>query len=148
MAEATTEAEQLVNAYVDVWNEQDYARIPDLVSESFVMHDPAAPEEGVPGPAGEVHGPDGLEAFIRGVIAGFPDFHVTVLDSLSSDELVMYEGEITMTHEGEFDGIPPTGRTVEIREMSKYRVANGKIQEHHVYFDQQDIFEQLGLTDD
>lgn len=106
MAEATPESEQLVHAYVDVWNEQDYTKIPDLVSESFVMHDPPAPEEGVPGPAREVHGPDGLKAYIHGVIAGFPDWHVTVLDMLSGDDLVMYEGEITMTHEGEFNGIP------------------------------------------
>jgi steroid delta-isomerase-like uncharacterized protein len=148
MAEARTESEQVVRDYVEIWNKQEYSKIPDLVSESFVMYDPAAPEEGVPGPEGEVHGPDGLEAFMRGVVAGFPDFHVTILDMLSSDNLVMYEGEITMTHEGEFDGIPPTGREVNIREMSKYRVEDGKIQEHRVYFDQQEVFQQLGLTEE
>ncbi|NEU58773.1 ester cyclase [Halorussus sp. MSC15.2] len=134
--------------YVDMWNEQNYDAIPDLVAESFVMYDPAAPEEGVPGPAGEVHGRDGLEAFMHGVAAGFPDFDVTILDMVSSDDLVMYEAAITMTHEGEFDGIPPTGREVKVREMSKYRVADGVIHEHRAYFDQQAIFEQLGLTDD
>jgi len=141
MAETTTEPERLVNAYVDVWNERNYARIPDLVSESFAMYDPAAP-------GGEVHGRDGLAEFIRGVVAGFPDFHVTVVDVVSDGGLVMYEGDISMTHEGEFDGIPPTGRTVEIREMSKFHVADDEVQEHRAYFDQQAIFEQLGLSDD
>lgn len=148
MAEVTPESEQLVTDYVNMWNNQEYATIPDLVAESFVMYDPAAPEDGVPGPAGEVHGRDGLEAFTRGVTAGFPDFDVTILDMVSSDELVMYEATITMTHEREFDGIPPTGREAEVREMSKYRVADGAIHEHRAYFDQQAIFEQLGLTDD
>jgi steroid delta-isomerase-like uncharacterized protein len=148
MAEATTDAKQIVNAYVSLWNERDYAKIPELVSEEFVMHDPGAPEEEVPGPAREVHGPDGLEMFIRGVTAGFPDFHVSIGDTLSSDELVMCEGKITMTHEGEFDGIPPTRRKVEVREMSKYRIADGKIQEHRVYFDQREVFDQLGLTEE
>lgn len=148
MAEATPEPERIVNAYVDMWNERDYARIPDLVAESFVMYDAAAPAEGVAGPEGEVHGRDGLEAFMRGVAAGFPDFELTILDTVSRDDLVMYEAEIAMTHEGEFDGIPPTGRTVEMREMSKCRVEDGVVREHRVYFDQQEVFEQLGLADD
>jgi predicted ester cyclase len=55
----------------------------------------------------------------------------------------MYDATLTMTHEGEFDGIPPTGREVEVREMAKYHVADGKIQEYRVCFDQQAVFEQL-----
>ena len=148
MAEATPEAEQLVREYVEMWNEQEYSKIPDLVSESFVMHDPAAPADEVPGPEREVHGPEGLETFIRGVTAGFPDFRVSVLDMLSDGDLVMYEAEIAMTHEGEFDGVPPTGQEIESREMSKYRIEDGKIQEHRVYFDLQEMFEQLGIADD
>lgn len=148
MAEATSEPERIVTAYVNMWNERDYARIPDLVAESFVMYDAAAPAEGVPGPEGEVHGRDGLEAFMRGVVTGFPDFELSVLDTVSGDELVMYEADITMTHEGEFGGIPPTGRTVEIREMSKCRVEDGAVHEHRVYFDQQEVFERLGLADE
>lgn len=148
MSEATPEPEQVVTAYVNMWNEQDYERIPDLVAESFVMYDAVAPAEGIPGPEGEIHGRDGLEAFMRGVTAGFPDFELTILDALSSDELVMYEANVTMTHEGEFDGIPPTGRPVEVREMSKCHVRDGTIHEHRVYFDRQEVFEQLGLADE
>ncbi|AZH27001.1 ester cyclase [Haloplanus aerogenes] len=139
MVDATTESKRIVNAYVDVWNERTYPSIPDVVSESFVMYDPAAPE-------GEVHGRDGLETFIRNVVTAFPDFEVSVGDMLSSDGLVMYDATITMTHEGAFGGIGPTGREVEIDEMSKFRVSNGKIREHRVYFDQQDVLEQLGVT--
>lgn len=139
MGEATTESERLALAVVGVWNERQYSKIPDVVSDSFVMYDPAAP-------GGEVRGPDGLEAFIRGVVAGFPDFHVSVTELLSSDELVMYEATITMTHEGEFEGVPPTGRTVEFDEMSTVRIGDGKVDEHRTYFDQQSVRERLGLT--
>lgn len=141
MPEDTKEAEELVNAYVDVWNEQEYSKIPDLVSESFVMHGPAAPEGGV-------HGPEGLEEFVREMVTGFPDFQVTILDELCGEDLVMCEADVTGTHEGEFDGVPPTGREIEFRAMEKFRVADGNVQEHRVYFDQQELVEQLGLTDD
>lgn len=100
MAKATPDAEQLVRDYVEMVNEREYSKIPDLVSESFVMHDPAAPAEEVPGPEREVHRPEGFETFIRGIVAGFPDFQVNVVNMLSSDDLVMYEAELTMTHGG------------------------------------------------
>lgn len=103
------------------------------------MHDPAAPD-------GVVDGPDGLEEFIRTVVAGFPDFQVSISDMISDGDLVMYEGIITMTHEGEFDGLPPTGRRVEVKEMSTYHLRDDMIREHRVYFDQQAVTEQLGLT--
>jgi steroid delta-isomerase-like uncharacterized protein len=141
MARATRDAEGTVRAYVDVWNERDYSKIPEVVSESVSVYNPTAP-------GGEVHGRDGLEAFMRGVVAGFPDFHVAVHDVVSNDDLVMYDATLTMTHEGEFDGIPPTEREVEVSEMAKYHVADDKVREYRVCFDQQAVFEQLGLTDE
>jgi len=140
MTQATMESERLVTGYVEAWNEQDYPAIPELVSESVVVRNPTAPE-------GVIHGRDELEAFMRGVTAGFPDFHVTILDLLAGENQVMYEAELTMTHEGEFEGMPPTGREVKIREMANCRVADGRIQEYRIYFDQQEVFEQLGLSE-
>lgn len=141
MTQVPPDTQQLVKEYASIWNERKYGKIPDVVSESFVMHDPAAPE-------GVAKGRDGLEQFIRAVVSGFPDFHVTILDMLSSENRVMYEAEMSMTHEGEFKEIPPTGEEVELRYMGKINIADDKVQEHRVYFDQQELFEQLGLTDD
>jgi steroid delta-isomerase-like uncharacterized protein len=137
MPEAAEDAERLVNAYLDVWDEQDYSKIPELVSESFQMHGPVTPEGGI-------HGRDGLELWMREVTSSFPDFQTDVLNMLSSDDVVMCEAIVTGTHGGKFDGVPPTGREVEIRAMEKYRIADGKVQEHRVYFDQQEMAEQLG----
>ncbi|MFC6725048.1 ester cyclase [Halobium palmae] len=140
MVRTTAQSEELVRAYVDAWNEQNYSAIGDVVSESVVARNPTAP-------GGVVHGRDELEAFMRGVIASFPDFHVSVLETLADAERVMYEAKLTMTHEGEFDGIPPTGREVEVREMAAYRIADEEVQEYRVYFDLQEVLAQLGLSE-
>lgn len=146
MAQATPETEQLAADYLNIWNARAYSEIPAVVTESFVMYDPFAPEDEVPGPRGEVHGPDGLEAFIRGVVSGFPDFHVEVLTMLSSADTAMYDGQLSMTHEGVFFGIPPVGRSVTVRYMGMIRTADGQVDEHRVYPPLRDILEQLGFT--
>ncbi|MFP4530753.1 MAG: ester cyclase [Halodesulfurarchaeum sp.] len=147
MALAPSESERLARDYLEsIWNQRGYAEIPSLVSVSFVMYDPTAPARDVPGPRGEVHGSDGLETFVRGVVAGFPDFHVTVHRMLSDENVVMYDGQLRMTHKGTFFGIPPTGRRVEVRYMGQIEVANGAVEEHRVYPPMLEIAKQLGLT--
>ncbi|WP_251331159.1 ester cyclase [Haloplanus pelagicus] len=147
MEHAPSESERVARDYLEsVWNERGYDEIRSLVSESFVMYDPAALAADVSGTWDEIHGRDGLETFIRGVVAGFPDFQVTVHRMLSEDDAVMYDGRLRMTHEGTFFGVPPTGRRVEVRYMGQIEVADGMIEEHRVYPPILKIAKQLGFT--
>ncbi|WP_233194429.1 ester cyclase [Haloferax marisrubri] len=139
-------AAEFADAYVELWNTRNYAAIPRLVSESFVMYDPAAPAEGIPGPKREVHGRDGLRQFVEGVTTGYPDFEITVLELLAGDGVVMYEARLTGTHDGPLDGLPPTGRMIDIRVVSVLRLDGDYISEHRAYFDMREVAEQLGLT--
>ncbi|MEF8842459.1 MAG: ester cyclase [Haloarculaceae archaeon] len=139
MTQTTADAERVANDYVEMWNKRGFERLPELVSGSFVHADPDG---------SEVHGRGGLEGYMRGILSGFPDLHVDVTGMVSSGGTVMYEATLTMTHEGEFEGIPPTGREVEIREMATIEVANGRVEAHRVYFDNQETLRQLGLVEE
>ena len=145
-AATETDTEAVAQAYVRMWNARDYAAIPDRVSESFVMYDPAAAVADVPGPAGEVHGRAGLGQFMDAIDTAFPDFEITILDMLTDETLAMYEVRLTMTHEGPFGGLPPTGRRVEIRGVSILRVTDGVVDEHRFHTNMADVTEQLGLS--
>jgi steroid delta-isomerase-like uncharacterized protein len=141
-----TDAEATANAYVAVWNDRDYGAIPHLVSETFVMYDPAAPAKGVAGPKGEVHGRDGLRQFMELITTAFPDFEITVLEMLANDGSAIYEVRLTMTHDGPLGGLPPTGQRVDVRGVSILHVEAGVVDEHRFYTDTSDVTEQLGLT--
>jgi steroid delta-isomerase-like uncharacterized protein len=89
-----------------------------------------------------------FEAYLRELRAGFSDWHVTINDTLAGNGMVMKEWTVTATHEGEYNGIPPTDRTIEISGMAKILVAKGKVQEDHLYYDFHDLIEQLGLIEE
>ena len=147
MTQSATDAERLALDYLEtIWNDRSYAKIPEYVSPWFVMYDPAAIDDKLPGPRGVVRGPEDLETFVRGVVAGFPDFHVEVHDVFSDSELVLYAGTLSMTHTGTFCWIPPTGRTAEVRYMGAIRVADDRVSEHRVFPPLMEIAEQLGFT--
>lgn len=143
MAEAsTTEHEQTLNVYQDyedLWN-GDFSKL-NVVAESITFYSPALPE-------GELHGREAFESFLREVRSAFPDWQVVADDMLAGDGIVMKEWTTTGTHKGEYKGVPPTGREIEFKGMAKDVIADGKVQEHRLYYDPQEVREQLGLTED
>lgn len=137
MPQTSEEAEEFVSEYTSIWNERDYSKIPDLVSESFTGTVPGA----------EYHGQDGLEEWIEEVTAAFPDFEVEPNEVVAGEGTVMAEAEFSMTHEGEFRGIPPTGEAVEMPHMARFRIEDGKVEAHREYYDRQEFADQLGLDE-
>lgn len=131
-------AEQTVREYRRLWD--DGASVDDAVAESIVVRDPAAPD-------GEIRGRDRLEAYVSDVRSAFPDFRVEIHDAVEDDGVVMLEWTMRGTHEGEYHGVPPTGREMEVRGMSTVRVADGEVTEDRLYFDRQALHEQLGLVE-
>lgn len=58
----------------------------------------------------------------------------------------MVKVQYTGTHEGEFYGLPPTGREVEFQGMERYRITDGVITDGRVYISDAELKEELGLT--
>jgi predicted ester cyclase len=48
------------------------------------------------------------------------------------------------THEGEYHGIPPSGKEVTFAEVAIYRMADGKIAEQWGFPDVMDLLRQIG----
>lgn len=67
---------------------------------------------------------------------------------LADENLVVTESILTGTHDGEYDGIPPTYEEVKIRDMAKFVIEDGKLQEERLYFDRHEFLGQLGLLDE
>jgi steroid delta-isomerase-like uncharacterized protein len=61
---------------------------------------------------------------------GFPDLSITVEDVMAEGDRVAARVVMRGTHQGEFQGIAPTGKRVEVSAMDMFRIADGKIGEH------------------
>lgn len=140
MAQATSDIEQRMKDWVDVWNTGAYDRLPDVLAESATVYDPGAP-------GGVLEGRDEFEAHLRELRTGFPDFTIEIEEMLSGDGIVMTEWTARATHEGEFDGIPPTTREIELKGMSKTSIVDGEVVNDRVYHDFHAFLDQLGLID-
>jgi predicted ester cyclase len=59
----------------------------------------------------------------------FPDLRVTVEDVIAEGDKVVGRNSVTGTHQGEYMGIPPTGKSVTYNEIFIVRFVNGRIAE-------------------
>lgn len=62
--------------------------------------------------------------------AGFPDLSITVEDVMAEGDRVAARVTMRGTHRGEFQGIAPTGKRVEVKAIDMFRISEGKIVEH------------------
>ncbi|RMD94364.1 MAG: polyketide cyclase [Alphaproteobacteria bacterium] len=79
-------------------------------------------------------------------------FQAAFSDKVCIDEARLYMGEWAAafgrqeaTHSGEFMGVPPTGKRVEIRYMDFWKVVDGKIVDNWVMVDFAGVLAQLGV---
>ena len=76
--------------------------------------------------------------------AAFPDMHVVVEDMIAEGDKVAYRFTLRATHQGEFLGIPPTGKAVTVTGIYISRFAGGKCVEDWCSFDNLGLLQQLG----
>ena len=75
----------------------------------------------------------------------FPDFRVTIEDEVTVGNRVATRGYFTGTHNGEFMGIPATGRTFRCTYSDIWCLEDGKGRENWVQMDMLGLMQQLGV---
>lgn len=85
----------------------------------------------------------GLRGLIDGNRAGMDDIRINMEDVDVSGDIVTVIGRLRGTHTGEFLGIAPTGRSVDVKTIAVHRVADGRIVESWGSRDRLDLLKQI-----
>ena len=122
----------------DLINVGDVDGFDEVLAADFVEH------EQTPGLAPTR---DGVKEFFRMYLAAFPDLRFDPEDVLSSGDKVVARTKATGTHEGEFMGMPPTGKRVDVQLIDIVRFGDdGLAHEHWGVFDALAMMQQLGAV--
>ncbi len=89
---------------------------------------------------------DGHREFATAFYGAFPDLHHVVdrVDVAEAAERVRFR--LVGTHQGEFMGIPATGKTLDISVDAIMTIEDGKVESLTGSFDQGDMMRQLGIA--
>jgi predicted ester cyclase len=128
----------LMTSQLAIWNDGDYDLADDLFHPEAVT--PDAPQLR--------RGPEGCKQVARVFRDAFPDFAMTVEDTVAEGDFVVCRFRQTGTHEGELFGIAPTGRPVDFGEMALCQFAGGQIVATWFQTDMLALMSQLGVGGD
>jgi predicted ester cyclase len=134
---STEENKALVRRFVDeVQSKGNTDLIDEICSPGFVNH--SAP----PGLPADREGIKILTTMFKGA---FPDSYFTVEDMIAEGDKVVTRKMFHGTHEGEFMGIPPSGRPVNVSLIDVVRISDGRVVEHWSVGDNLGMMQQLGV---
>ncbi len=123
--------------FEDVWNKHNLALVGELFSTGYVEHRPLP---GMPPTR------DGFKQVASMFWSGFPDGRIEVEDQVAEGDTVVTRWNSRSTHTGEFMQLAPTGKQLVVGGISINRIAEGKIVETWVQFDQLGMLQQLGAV--
>lgn len=129
--------ELIRRSVAEFYNRENVGTVDELYATDYVGHDPAGFKAG---------GVDHLKKFMKGIYASFPDFQLDIDDLIAEGDKVVKRWTVRCTHQGEFMGVPPTGKAITFSGTDTYRIAGGKLAENWSTGDWLSMLQQLDIV--
>jgi len=128
---------ELAKVQIAALNSRDLENYVSRFDESYVGRSELAP--------GPIQGRAGVRQNIDNIFTAFPDLRLEVEQIIASGDSVVARFVATGTHRGNFAGVPPTNRSIELHACNVLEVSNGKIIRGRLYADNATLFQQIGV---
>jgi len=123
------ENKAFVQRYVEEpWNKGNVDALDELCGPNFSLRG---------------QGVEPFKAVITEFRTSFPDLHFTVEEMIAEGDKVAYRWTARGTHQGEYAGIAPTGKTITATGITIIRIVDGKVVEDRFESNVPSIREQL-----
>ena len=129
--------EERTRRVLEIWNTGNLELVDKVFSPDFVFHRVDMYED--------IVGTDAFKEYMISLRTTYPDFNVTFDEQIKSGDTFADRWTVTATNTGPGD-FPPTGKKVKVSGASIVKVAEGKIVEEWLYFNQAAMLTQLGFT--
>jgi steroid delta-isomerase-like uncharacterized protein len=127
----------IMESIYEAMNGRDIDAFEAVLADDFVEH------EELPGMPTDRTAP---RAYMEVFTQAFPDFVMHVEDIIQEGTKVMVRGRVTGTHEGEFMGMPATGRSFDVSFFDLIEFRDNKAIGHWGLTDGAAMMQQLGAT--
>lgn len=135
---ASQDTQRIVDLVLQLWNTGNPEIANQLYTDNSEREDPNRSEP--------TRGGREIAQYIALVRTAFPDFKLEMKEKIVDGDHIASHWTCTGTHKGDFLGIPPTGKRVEVNGMTLAQVKDGKVVRERVYFDRLGMLEQLGVA--
>jgi steroid delta-isomerase-like uncharacterized protein len=135
----TEQNKTIVRDFIDgLFTKGDLGAVDDYLAADFINHDP---------PFGASADREGMRSAGAMFRAASPDWHSDLHLLVAEEDVVVELFTASGTQRGEVMGVPPSGKTLTLRGINIFRIADGKIVERWGRLDDLGFLQQLGIVD-
>jgi steroid delta-isomerase-like uncharacterized protein len=134
---ATEENKALLRRFIEIWNTGNVAAADEFANAGLVDHSL---------PPGLPPGLAGFKLLVSGFRTAFPDLRITIDHLMAQEDKAAARVTFRGTQQGEFQGIPPTGKSFSMGAIGILRFKNGEVVEHWAVLDLLGLLTQLGVA--
>ena len=120
--------------HMDIFHAGKLEVADEILGPGFVFHMPNT----------DVAGVDGTKQLATAFRTAFPDLRITHEDAVAAGNRVAIRWTARGTHRGDFQGVPPSGKAIQLRGADFYRIEHGKIAEAWIDYNVFEILQQMG----
>ena len=108
----------------------------EIVAADYNNHDAPDPNIGL----------EGIKATVKMIKNAIPDIQFKLAYQVAEGDKVVSRYSWSGTHQGEYFGVPATGRRVNWTATATFRITDGKIREAWLNWDQWGLMQQMGVV--
>jgi len=132
---STEDNKARVHRAYEGFNQRNLAVFNELCAPDLVFHNAST----------TIHGLEASMQVLSMLLTAFPDAHFTVEDMIAEGDTVVARYTLRGSHQGNFMGIPSTGKQINVTGIEIFHFANGKVVEEWVNGDDLGLLHQLGV---
>ena len=119
--------------FYELLNQKMFDKLGELVKPEFVSHRPT----------GDINR-DELLSGTEQLYSSFPDLNIVISHLVAEGDMIAYREIMKGTHEGEFMGIAPTGKKIEVVNTCILKMIDGKWAEAWPTIDLMGLLQPIG----
>jgi predicted ester cyclase len=134
---STEDNKAILQQVIRLQESGDLNTVDQVIAPNWVNHDPSLPP---------LQGYEGFKQLTMLFRSAFPGFQTEIEDMLAEGDKVSARFRLRATNSGSFQGMPPTGKAVDVTGTGIFRIVDGKMTDNWVNLDMLGLLQQLGVV--
>lgn len=127
-------SKKLMDGILEGWNNQDWEKLEEYHLDSWIDHT---------SPPG-MNDLNALKGFFDLLTSAFPDLTLEIPKAIVDGNDVAYLYVLSGTHQGDFMGVPASGKKINIKGMTMLTMEEGKCAQAWGVLDMMSLMQQIG----
>jgi steroid delta-isomerase-like uncharacterized protein len=134
MAMISEDNKTIIRKWIEAWMRGDLSSVEKIFAQNYTVN-------------GVLIGIEGVRQAVKSLHSALTDISFELYEMVAEEDKVVARWKVLGTHIGDFMGVPPTKKQLELHGINIYRIVDGKIATNHEETNIPEVIQRLKISD-